>query len=106
MKDTIIPSDSPTLEEVNPSALDGIARRVIFSLLKRLDRGKITVHEGDTQQSFGKQRDDFPFEAKVIVHHPRFYSSILLGGASALVKPIWQGIGLRTSSPPSSGLLS
>ncbi len=81
MKHTIFPPDWPTLEEAKPSAFDGVARRVIFSLLKRLDRGKITIHEGDTQQSFGKQTHDFPFEAKVTVHHPRFYSSILIGGS-------------------------
>ena len=81
MKDTIIPSDRPTLVEAKPSTFDGQARRVIFSLLKRLGRGKITIFEGDTQQSFGKQTDDFPLEARVTVHHPRFYSSILLGGS-------------------------
>ncbi len=81
MKDTITPGDWPTPEETQQSALDGLARKLILSLLKRLDRGKITIYEDDTQHSFGKQADDFPLEAKVIVHHPRFYSSILLGGS-------------------------
>ena len=81
MKETIIPSHWPTPEEAKPSAFDRIARKAVFSLLKRLDRGKITIHEGDTQQGFGKQTHDFPLEAKVIVHHPRFYSSVLLGGS-------------------------
>ncbi len=81
MKETIIPSHGPTPEKAKPTALDGFARKVVFSLLKRLNRGKITLHEGDTQQGFGKQTHDFPLEAKVIVHHPRFYSTILLGGS-------------------------
>ena len=81
MKETIIPSRWRSPEEAKPSALDRVARKVVFSLLQRLSRGKITIDEGDTQQGFGKQTDDFPLEAKVIVHHPRFYSSILLGGS-------------------------
>jgi len=81
MRGTIIPSHWPTPEEAKPSALDGVARKVVFSLLKRLNRGKITLQEGDTQQGFGKQTHDLPLEAKVIVHHPGFYSAILLGGS-------------------------
>jgi cyclopropane-fatty-acyl-phospholipid synthase len=81
MKETIIPSHWPTPEEAKPSAFDGVARKVIFSLLKRLGRGKITIKEGDTQQDFGKQTEDCPLEARVTVHHPRFYSAILLGGS-------------------------
>ncbi|MFC1579504.1 class I SAM-dependent methyltransferase [Thermodesulfobacteriota bacterium] len=81
MTDTIIPSNTPSLEKVKPSAFDGVARRALFSLLQRLARGKITIIEGDRQQSFGKRTDDFPLTANIIVHHPRFYGSALLGGS-------------------------
>ena len=81
MKETIIPSHWPTSEKARPTAFDRVARKVVFSLLKRLERGKITLHERDTEQIFGKQTQNFPLEAKVIVHHPRFYSAIFLGGS-------------------------
>ena len=81
MKETIVPSHRRALQEVKPSVFDGLARRTLFSLLERLDRGKITLHEGDTGKSFGKQTDAFPLEVQVNVYHPRFYSAILLGGS-------------------------
>jgi len=81
VKETIAPSHRRALEEVKPSVFDGLARRTLFSLLERLDRGKITLHEGDTGKSFGKQTDAFPLEVQVNVYHPRFYSAILLGGS-------------------------
>ena len=81
MKETIIPSHWPAPEGAKPRALDRVARKVILSLLKRLDRGKIILQEGDIQQRFGNKTDDCPLEAKVTVHHPHFYSAILLGGS-------------------------
>jgi cyclopropane-fatty-acyl-phospholipid synthase len=100
MKETIIPSHWPTPEEAKSSVLDGMARRVIFSLLKRLYRGEITIKEGDTQLSFGKQTHDLPLEAKVTVHHPRFYSSVLFGGsvgaAEAYMAGYWSAEDLTT----------
>jgi len=81
VKETIVPSHRRALQEVKPSVFDGLARRTLFSLLERLDRGKITLHEGDTGKSFGKQTDAFPLEVQVNVYHPRFYSAILLGGS-------------------------
>jgi cyclopropane-fatty-acyl-phospholipid synthase len=81
MKETIIPSERPAPDKVTPSAFDGLARKTLFSLLERLDRGIITLREGDRHKSFGKQSEAFPLEAEVNVYHPRFYSATLLGGS-------------------------
>jgi cyclopropane-fatty-acyl-phospholipid synthase len=81
MRETIIPSDWPPLERAKTSAFDGLARRTLFSLLKRLGRGQITLHEGNKQKRFGKRTDAFPLEAEVTVYHPRFYTATLLGGS-------------------------
>ena len=100
MKETIIPSRWPTPEAAKPSAFDRVARKVILSLLKRLDRGRITIHEGERKHIFGKQTQNFPLETKVVVHHPRFYSAILFGGSvgagEAYMAEYWSAEDLTT----------
>jgi len=81
MKTSIIPSDAPMLESTKPRQIDALARRLIFSILHGLSRGRLSVVEGGRQRSFGERTVDFPLEATVTVYHPRFFRMALFGGS-------------------------
>ncbi len=65
------------------TAVDRMARSVLFSLLRRIESSRITIHEGGTQHHFGPRTDDVP-HANVHVHSPRMYVDILKRGSVAL----------------------
>jgi cyclopropane-fatty-acyl-phospholipid synthase len=64
------------------SALDRLARRVIFWLLGKLQHGSLTLVEDGKTFTFGELGS--PFRATVTVQDPRFYRSLLLGGSRGL----------------------
>lgn len=81
MTQSIVPSEASSLEETRPSPLDALAKKVLYSLLRGLRRGQLTIVDGSEQRTFGHQSDDFPLEATIKVYHPRFYTSTLFGGS-------------------------
>ncbi len=81
MTESIVPSEATCPEEIRPSPLDGLARRVLFSLLGGLQLGRVTIVDSPSRRTFGMTSDDFPLEATITVHHPRFYVSTVLGGS-------------------------
>jgi cyclopropane-fatty-acyl-phospholipid synthase len=66
---------------VKAGHLEYLAQRLFFSLLGRLRQGKITIIDGNRTHVFGRHVTGDGLEATVRVNHPRFYSSIVLGGS-------------------------
>jgi cyclopropane-fatty-acyl-phospholipid synthase len=100
MSELIIPAEVPVLRELRKSRLDGLARRLLFSLLRKLERGRITVVDDGVSETFGVRNERFPLEATITVHHSRFYGSALLGGsigaAEAYMAGYWSADDLTT----------
>jgi cyclopropane-fatty-acyl-phospholipid synthase len=65
------------------TAVDRMARSILFSLLRRVEHCHITIHEQGKQHDFGSDRPDAP-HANVYVHSPRVYIDILKRGSVAL----------------------
>jgi len=82
MNGSVIPSHSvPGLRIVPASlagALTGIARKAVFSHLRKIERGSITVIENNERLAFGK---DGGLAATITVHDPAFYTDMAFGGS-------------------------
>lgn len=81
MRKSIVPPETAGLQETRPSYLDGLARKVLLSLLQGIKRGKLTIAEGGERWTFGQRTADFSLEAVVTVLHSRFYSRTVFGGS-------------------------
>ncbi|MDH4079492.1 MAG: cyclopropane-fatty-acyl-phospholipid synthase family protein [Nitrospira sp.] len=57
-----------------------LARRAVFSRLSKLQRGAVTLVEGQEQFQFGRITSDCQREVSVIIHNPRVYADIALEG--------------------------
>jgi cyclopropane-fatty-acyl-phospholipid synthase len=101
MTASIMPSDAPALENIQARPTDGLARKFLFGILRKLKRGKITILEGPYRRVFGRSSTAFPLEAVIKVHHPRFYSKAVLGGsigsAEAYMSGLWSADDLTTA---------
>ncbi|MGD9362594.1 MAG: cyclopropane-fatty-acyl-phospholipid synthase family protein [Desulfobacterales bacterium] len=93
MTELIIPSQAPDLSKLKERKLDHLTRRYVFSLLKKLKHGRLTIIEGHHRHPFGDISDTPSLQAEVSVHHPQFYSRILFGGsigaAEAYMEKLW-----------------
>ncbi len=82
MKVSIIPEDAGSLEPSRGAPLERMARKGIFSLLKRIREGKVVIKDQDGVHVFGGRPGSIDaLVAEVEVHHPRFYTSVVLGGS-------------------------
>ena len=97
----IVPSDAPALEGIKVRPIDGLARKFLFGILRKLKRGKITILEGPQRHVFGQSSGRYALEAVINVHHPRFYSKAVLGGsigsAEAYMSGFWSADDLTTA---------
>ncbi len=100
MTDSIIPSEPRAVRAKRAGAAERLARVMLLELLEQLSRGKLTLFEGDRTYTFGKPNADFPLEASVTIHHPRFYSHTVFGGsvgsAEAYINGYWTTDDLTT----------
>jgi hypothetical protein len=48
------------------------------ALLRSLRRGELTLIDGSVRRTFGKKSNQFPLEATITIHHPRFYPFLQL----------------------------
>jgi len=80
MSEHIIPTAPPALDSLKARSLDRFSRRILFSLLERLEHGRINLVDGRERYAFGRTSNRFPLEATVTVHHQRFYGDCLFGG--------------------------
>ncbi len=82
MNGSVIPSRSTPGTRIMPAAsagmLAGIARRAVFSHLRKIERGSITVIEGNEHHAFGRSGG---LAAMISVHDPAFYTDMAFGGS-------------------------
>ena len=52
MNTSIIPSDTPAIENIRVRPIDGQARRFVLGLLGELKRGQITILDGPHRHVF------------------------------------------------------
>ncbi|UCG13185.1 MAG: class I SAM-dependent methyltransferase [Deltaproteobacteria bacterium] len=81
MNRSIVPIEAPVAEKTKSGRLDQWAKRVLFSLLGGLRRGRLHIIDGDEGYSFGESSKEFPLEATVTVYHPRFYRNTVFAGS-------------------------
>jgi cyclopropane-fatty-acyl-phospholipid synthase len=79
---TIIPQTDATNSPA--SALDRLARRVIFWFLGKLEHGNLTLVEDGQNFTFGEPVLKARLQTTVTVQHPRYYRSLLLAGSRGL----------------------
>jgi len=65
---------------VKPSALDGLARRLVLRQLEPLEHGELWLVDGDDAQRFGSPGSGGP-AVRLTVADPRFYSELAFGGS-------------------------
>jgi cyclopropane-fatty-acyl-phospholipid synthase len=92
MTELIIPSEAPELSELKERRVDRMARRAIFSLLKRLIHGRITIIENSQRYHFGEPSDKFSLQAVITVHHSQFYTRIFFGGSIGAAEAYMDGL--------------
>lgn len=81
MKESILPAERPLAQFSALSKVDEWARRVLISLLKKLNFGEIVLTDGEEQHVFGRRSEACDLHASLTVLHPRFYSQVLFGGS-------------------------
>jgi hypothetical protein len=74
MTHSIVPAEASALEERKPRLFDQLAKKLLFRLLRSLRRGELTLIDGSVRRTFGKKSNQFPLEATITIHHPRFYA--------------------------------
>jgi cyclopropane-fatty-acyl-phospholipid synthase len=69
---------------VNPASayrwIDQFAKKIFLSKFEKLSYGRITLKEGNTEQTFGSDDENFPLHAIITVHEASFYSDVIFGG--------------------------
>ena len=81
MTESILPVERPLAQSSALSKVDEWARRVLISLLKKLNFGEIVLTDGKEQHVFGRRSEACDLRASLTVLHPRFYSQVLFGGS-------------------------
>jgi cyclopropane-fatty-acyl-phospholipid synthase len=81
MKESILPAERPLAQLSALSKVDEWAKRVLISLLKKLNFGEIVLTDGEEQHVFGRRSEACDLRASLTVLHPRFYSQVLFGGS-------------------------
>ncbi len=98
MAELIIPAEAPALSELKTGKIDQVARKTLLAIMNKLKYGRITLVEGAQQYAFGQT--DAQLQAKIRIHHPKFYSRILfsgsIGAAEAYLDGLWSADDLTT----------
>ena len=81
MTDSIVSAKASAIEQTKASRFDQLAKKLLFSLLRGLRWGELTIIDGSVRRLFGEKNSQLPLEATITVHHPRFYSSVVFGGS-------------------------
>src|SRR5512139_419325 len=101
MNGSVIPSRPTPGTRIVPAGfagmLAGIARRAVFSHLRKIERGSVTVIEGNERRAFGRQGG---LAATITVHDPAFYTDMAFGGSigagEAYMAGFWSADDLTT----------
>lgn len=67
------------------------ARRLAFSLLRRIERGELILEENGWRERFGSPRFGDPIHARVHIKDPATYRRLLLGGTIGAAEAYMEG---------------
>ena len=97
MKSVSLSSPRHLAGSVKPSALDGMARRIVLRQLERLEAGTVRLTDGPEELRFGAGGAGAPV-AHIQVRDPRFYSEIAFGGSIGGGEAYMHGLGLTVEA--------
>ncbi len=93
MKSVSLSSPRHLAGTVKPSALDGLARRMVLRQLQRIERGRLCVVDAGAERVFGAA-DAGGLRVRIDVADPRFWSELAfggsIGGAEAYMHGYWR----------------
>jgi len=93
MTETFMPYKASALEGLRETLVDRLARRLFFMLMKDFKLGSLVLMENNERYQFGRPSKEVSLQATIQVHHPRFYTSTVLGGsigsAQAYMTGLW-----------------
>lgn len=84
----------PPSEPPSPPQLHGLARLcrfLVHRFLKKLRQGRLTIEEGRHRHTFGRPTDLTPASARLVIHQPEFYPSLIRGGSRGLGEAYLRG---------------
>jgi cyclopropane-fatty-acyl-phospholipid synthase len=95
MKSVSLSSPRHLAGTVKPTALDGLARRLVLRQLERLQLGQLRLADGDDEFRFGAQEAALTAGAapavRLTVRDPRFYSELAFGGSIGAAEAYMHG---------------
>lgn len=65
----------------NAGWLDNVSRKLVLSTFETLEKGSLTVTDGDSRFHFGDARENTDLQAHIRVHDPKAYRELLFGGS-------------------------
>ena len=80
MKANSLSSNRHLATTTRPRLMESLARKGVLRQLARLERGSLTLVDGDQEFRFGNAGSPGPC-AKIAVHDQRFYADIAFGGS-------------------------
>jgi cyclopropane-fatty-acyl-phospholipid synthase len=93
MKSAVLCIDKAEKQETQSGLSNACAKRILLKQLARLKHGELILNDGNEQQILGRRDDRMPKSIAITVHHPSFYTSILLngalGGGEAYINGCW-----------------
>ena len=90
MKSVSLSSPRHLAGTVKPSALDGLARRLVLRQLERLELGELRLADGADDFRFGRPEPAAP-AVRLTVADPRFYSELAFGGSIGAAEAYMHG---------------
>ena len=90
MKSVSLSSPRHLAGTVKPSALDGLARRLVLRQLERLQLGELRLADGADDFRFGRMGPGAP-AVRLTVTDPRFYSELAFGGSIGAAEAYMHG---------------
>ncbi len=88
----IRPVEKGLLSGSGLSFFDRKARKVFFSILRHLKKGRIYLSDGGLYERFGPGKKDSAFEVFVTVLDPGFYRRIVFGGSVGAAEAYMMGL--------------
>lgn len=80
MKSNTIALASQTQQAPQSRWIDQFAKKIFLSKFQEISFGRITLKEGHTEYTFGKDNAEDALHATIIVHEASFYSDVIFGG--------------------------
>ena len=98
MKESILPAERPLAQFSALSKVDEWAKRVLISLLKKINFGEIVLTAGEEQHVFGRRSEACDLRASLtVLHPPASTARSFSGAASAPARLIWPVTGPATT---------